>query len=386
MKKNIFLASVLIIILISCKDEKFDNRLIDPYSRIGNIMSDCYIQPSDSLFNKRINEIFKTDISSSSENEITLGALGMFPEFVIKNSKYVLPVDFEPSIPDKNSYENIEKKVLDNIFFNASKELCSYNKMLFYNDKESTEWIQENYPIALTNLVTDYGYTANDDWLRFTFYNTDVTQGSDDPQLHKLLFDFECEKPMGVGDCMTGKYTLRQDMIDKMIALNFMSSQIISIVYYVEDSPENYTGNTETLHLYLMALSYKFMDGPNLRHFFNSNKKYFEKIEAHNYFEFENLKDFIENFEISEAKLQGYGLSPYDPDPYFGYGVINDPDGYTNLRDGEGTNYPVVKKIIEGEKFAVKTKGEEWWLVILKDGTQGWIHNSRVTLTEDLDN
>ena len=83
---------------------------------------------------------------------------------------------------------------------------------------------------------------------------------------------------------------------------------------------------------------------------------------------------------MPERMPQGYRLEPFDPDPYDGYGVINDPDGYTNMRKGKGTNHPVIRKILEGEKFAIERKETEWWLVVLFDGTRGWIHKSRVKI------
>ncbi len=369
---------LFLVIVYSCKN---DNKIIDPYVKIGKMMNECFTRPSDSLFNERVKEIFKIDILSSPKDQIPSGALGMFPETIIKNNKFVIPVDFEPSIPDNESYKNMDREDIEQIFFDVSTELCEYNNMLFHDDPISTNWIKENYPLALTNLVTDYGYTGNNDWLRFTFYNTDVTQNSDNPQLHNLIFDFKCEKPMGIGDCMKGKYSLRQNVIDKMLELSFMTFQMIDIVHDVKKSPENYSGDTERLHLYLLALCYKFTDGSDLMYFFDSNKEYFKKIEAYNYFEIDGLKHFIENFKMPEK--QRYGIDSFSPDPYDDYGIINDPDGYTNLRKGRGVNHPVIKKIVEGEKFAIKRKEKEWWLVVLADSTEGWIHKSRVKIIKE---
>lgn len=58
------------------------------------------------------------------------------------------------------------------------------------------------------------------------------------------------------------------------------------------------------------------------------------------------------------------------------YYKINDPDGYTNLRDkpkGE-----VTKKVLENERFEVISAHGDYKKVKLSDGTIGYIHSSRV--------
>ena len=104
-------------------------------------------------------------------------------------------------------------------------------------------------------------------------------------------------------------------------------------------------------------------------------------FQKNNYYGVEGLREYTNESYIPKDKRFGLGSS--DPDPYDGYGVINDPDGYTNMREGKGTNHPVVRKILEGEKFAIERKENDWWLVVLADGTRGWIHKSRVNIVTE---
>ena len=55
---------------------------------------------------------------------------------------------------------------------------------------------------------------------------------------------------------------------------------------------------------------------------------------------------------------------------------INDPDGYTNLRDAPGGK--IIKKVNEGDKFELLEKGDIYSKVKLADGTVGFMHNSRI--------
>ncbi|QXP58780.1 SH3 domain-containing protein [Olleya sp. HaHaR_3_96] len=65
------------------------------------------------------------------------------------------------------------------------------------------------------------------------------------------------------------------------------------------------------------------------------------------------------------------------------YGMINDPDGYTNMREGKGTDYAIVKKVFEDEKFIIQRNNGDWSLIRLADGTSGWIHSSRIKIVRE---
>lgn len=58
------------------------------------------------------------------------------------------------------------------------------------------------------------------------------------------------------------------------------------------------------------------------------------------------------------------------------YYKINDPDGYSNLRDKPKGN--VIRKVLENEKFQVIATEDGYKQVKLFDGTIGYIHSSRI--------
>ena len=62
-------------------------------------------------------------------------------------------------------------------------------------------------------------------------------------------------------------------------------------------------------------------------------------------------------------------------------GVIDDPDGFVNLRKEKQADAPVLTKVKAGEPFQFKKKeGEDWCEVKLKSGVSGWMHCSRIKL------
>jgi Tetratricopeptide repeat/Bacterial SH3 domain len=62
-------------------------------------------------------------------------------------------------------------------------------------------------------------------------------------------------------------------------------------------------------------------------------------------------------------------------------GVIDDPDGYVNLRKEKRADAPVITKVKAGEPFRFRKKeGEDWCEVKLKSGVNGWMDCSRIKL------
>lgn len=58
---------------------------------------------------------------------------------------------------------------------------------------------------------------------------------------------------------------------------------------------------------------------------------------------------------------------------------IQDPDGYTNMRATPGGT--IIRKVYENETFELVEAGETYSKIKLKDGTTGFLHNSRIAVT-----
>ncbi len=56
--------------------------------------------------------------------------------------------------------------------------------------------------------------------------------------------------------------------------------------------------------------------------------------------------------------------------------LINDPDGYTNMRATPGGK--IIRKVYKNETFEIITPGDTYSEVKLTDGTKGFIHNTRI--------
>lgn len=64
-------------------------------------------------------------------------------------------------------------------------------------------------------------------------------------------------------------------------------------------------------------------------------------------------------------------------------GVINDPDGFTNVRAEPRENAAVVARVKSGEVFEFEyatAQSRTWWKVMLASGKTGWMHSSRIRM------
>ncbi|MDR7060103.1 MULTISPECIES: TIR domain-containing protein [unclassified Sphingopyxis] len=62
--------------------------------------------------------------------------------------------------------------------------------------------------------------------------------------------------------------------------------------------------------------------------------------------------------------------------------VIDDPEGFTNIRSGQSAKTAIVGKILEGEKFLTYKQSGTWWRVRKADGTTGFMFRKYIRLVE----
>jgi len=59
-------------------------------------------------------------------------------------------------------------------------------------------------------------------------------------------------------------------------------------------------------------------------------------------------------------------------------GVINDPDGYTNIREGRSIDAEIIGKMKEGEIFEFTESSNDWYKIKTNYGIEGFMHKSRI--------
>ncbi|MCD8440911.1 hypothetical protein G1K82_12860, partial [Tenacibaculum finnmarkense] len=367
--KNIIQIILITLCMQSCNGQKGKKMNTVKYNRnaiLNEKISSCYKKPTDKEFRQKILEVFKIDISKTTKKEINL-SIELYPETALKEYNFIIPDDLHPMIPSEEDLLKMDKEFIEKAYKYVTKSICNYNKMIFYNDIAATNWVKKNSS-SLIHIVTKYGYIKNKDWLQFAFSKSELHEPY---QLERFLFDVKCrgeERGEG-GDCNTVS-SLRKDMLDKMIEYGAELSQLSTVANMVSNgNQEAYEENKEELYAYLMAHCYKAGQSGIIEYLYDSNPKMIEVFREKDFYGIEDLKDFTDNFYKPQNKR--FGLSHLGPDPYISYGVINDPDGYTNLRHGKESSSKVVKRVKTGEKFGIEINKGDWWIVVTEDGTRG---------------
>ena len=91
-------------------------------------------------------------------------------------------------------------------------------------------------------------------------------------------------------------------------------------------------------------------------------------------------QDSIEKTRSVAAKKQKTEQTVVTAAPQF-YGQVSDPDGYTNIRRGPGTNYPIVRQYNSGDYLYYTPQNNGWSLVysgVKASNFMGYMHTSRI--------
>ncbi len=399
MKKTIIQILVIFICLISCNNSKKEKPMkssaieMDKYTILNEKMGDCFKRPTDEEFRKRIKEVsgidlitfekVVKDITESPDKEIILTPNEVYPEVAVKGYNYLIPIDLDPEIPYLEDLKKMGKELFDQTNKRVTGILCNYNNMIFYKDSTATNWIKTNRPSCIIDIVKKYGYTDRDDWLKYTFSNADL---SSPEELNKFVFGYRYDSifSMEADIDAYGQWQLRKDMLDKMIEHRAELSQLSTIANWVYKYPESYEGDAKEIYGYLMAKCYKVGQAGMIEYIYDNDSELKDIFEKYNYYGDKDLKEFT--YETYIPKNKRFGQSSLGPEMYIAYAVIDDPDGYSNLRADKNSKSKIKKKILKGEKFAIQAQSEgKWWTVITEEGTTGHIHSSRVKIIEVVD-
>ena len=60
--------------------------------------------------------------------------------------------------------------------------------------------------------------------------------------------------------------------------------------------------------------------------------------------------------------------------------VIDDPDGFTYMRNAPARGAAILRAISAGEMFSTREQVADWWEIMAADGTRGYMHESRIRI------
>lgn len=84
----------------------------------------------------------------------------------------------------------------------------------------------------------------------------------------------------------------------------------------------------------------------------------------------------------NESVTPTQDTTPSLPTGFTHRAVIDDPDGYSNIRSQKNAKSQVVSRITQGEQFFTYMQDGNWWRVRTQQGKIGYMHVSRIRLLD----
>lgn len=89
-------------------------------------------------------------------------------------------------------------------------------------------------------------------------------------------------------------------------------------------------------------------------------------------------------FNIPEDPVDSVVNESLPSKPFSVHAVINDVDGYTNIREAPNSKSAIVGRVESGHRFLTHPQPGDWWQVQVSADLYGYMHKSRILIQRDL--
>ncbi|WP_426477696.1 SH3 domain-containing protein [Chryseobacterium sp. CBSDS_008] len=301
--------------------------------------------PDENTFNQKILDVFSFNLKDYKNSIIALRP-AMFPEVAIKENKFIFIQDAGAAEPE---------------FINPDL-LYHFNSYIFYNTPVSYVWLQTNNSNLLYDLVVYYGYNKDRKLVESVFKKFDFNSLSDMEQL--IFIDsggYKKLKKQIFDDIETIIYKGKvEDFSYAKEGNGYL--RIGDIINKISSSPKEYFEPEKTIS-YLFERELRVGIQGNIESYLNKNPTYKSNLEKNKFYDLPTLKDYVKYIYQKESNTNF---------------IIQDSDGFTNLRKEKNSSSQILQKIKTGEQVEVLDQNGDWWLVVSKEGKKGYVHKSRI--------
>ncbi|MDR6485794.1 hypothetical protein J2799_000279 [Chryseobacterium vietnamense] len=301
--------------------------------------------PDENTFNQKILDVFSFNLKDYKNSIIALRP-AMFPEVAIKENKFIFIQDAGAAEPE---------------FINPDL-LYHFNSYVFYNTPVSYVWLQTNNSNLLYDLVVYYGYNRDKKLVESVFKKFDFNSLSDMEQLIFIDSDgYKKLKKQIFDDIETIIYKGKvEDFSYAKEGNGYL--RIGDIINKISSSPKEYFEPEKTIS-YLFERELRVGIQGNIESYLNKNPIYISNLEKNKFYDLPTLKDYVKYIYQKESNTNF---------------IIQDSDGFTNLRKEKNSSSQILQKINTGEQVEVLNQNGDWWLVVSKEGKKGYVHKSRI--------
>ena len=303
--------------------------------------------PSDEIFNQRVLEVFGFNLKEYRNSIIALQP-SMFPEVALRKDKFIIIQDANANEPD----------------FINNELLYHLNSYIFYKTQVSYVWLNANAKEELYDLVIHFGYNKDKKLVSTDFEKFDFNSLSN---VEELIFKDH-----------NSRYELKKQIFDDIENIIYKGSvedfsyakegdgyiRLGDIINKINFNPKEYN-EPEYIIAYLFERELRVGIQGDVESYIDKNPVYVKTLKKVDFYNLPMLKDYVEYI---------YQKNDTDKNSF----VINDPDGFTNLRKEKSSSSEILQKIKTGEKIEVLDNSGDWFLVQTQDDKKGYVHKSRI--------
>lgn len=276
---------------------------------------------------------------------------------------------YNPDTRKESFKYNEAKKHLSNRENKQSQKFIAYNKLLFNDDISALSYFIQNEEDCY-EIVVDFHYEKNKNLFNISMNYLSNLSSIQKHELTLILF--------------LKQNNLRKSIIDNL----YEFGRISTIEKIAESLLQNWESNNVSYDEALAYITNKFIQHDKVSQIAKTEEKL-----SHSYlYNFLNIdsdlgnrlekKDFYNSLDIKTI-IESYYIIQNSSDENTDdtvLAIIEDIDGYVNVRKSQDITSQVVGKIYSGkEVYTFPSKSDMWW-VKTKEGVIGYVHKSRIKL------
>ncbi|TDO94964.1 SH3 domain-containing protein [Flavobacterium sp. 245] len=375
--KKIIILIIVTSLIISCnsktkKEEMesskptklYQDKLYERYIPLMNklLNDNNYKYPNHEDFRNKVINYFGVDIDTSDYNDVDIPNLAI----AISSERFIDTYSLDRGNIDGagDAFSEILKEGTGNEF---NKDFIYYNKILFYDDIQTISKII-NDTDRLENIVIYFDYEKNDLLNKNTINKIkNIDDFNDEFKFHLLWYNNKSKSEI-----------IRKKMISDIAGKN--SDFIIDLSYFLFKKKTDIKNSIsdklfyETLG-YLLEVVLKIHDDEDtetnmayraLNNLYEDDSNLLNKLQD---FNFPMIQKYTKIYRAIKSEEQSIS-----------FGIINDQDGYTNLRKERSSDSEVIQKINTGDSVEILDNSGDWWLVQTKEGKKGYVYKTKIKI------
>ncbi len=269
-------------------------------------------------------------------------------------------------LPDLDS---VREKVNDNLKYPYFEEVTALNKIIYQDDLTSILQVAFNNADLAADIVILFDYEKNEALLQSALRT--IGNWEDMEASYKLAFVF-----------YNHSYKIREKLLRK---LQPKDSLLYALTFYLVDNQQKIIASTsisrknlEKAIAFLLQIGFENKEEVDiqtdmsyelLHNIYVSYPELTEIFKKNSYFGYDDLEKYTQEYKVLQDDIREKE-----------YGEIQDPDGYTNLREEKNTSSQILQQVKSGEKVEILDNSGDWLLIQTGEGKKGYVHKSRIKM------